>query len=271
MLRDICVAAGIGLREAVGHFYRRSIFVAHNIEAFGFRLLIAGLFPRFQTDGKFGSVVIVGRGAPEEGAGTLPVMNVLLLLVSVRYQQAALLVEGCLEVRTGENNLPVVFFRTGECLFRGIFLMESMHIGLLTGNDRLSPPANNGNPDEFDYACYLLRKGVSGTAYVRAGHWCAIGCDSTLTFRQQALECRSRLVALYRDMGFRGDESIGILVILRAQFAALCLQTSSPVRMKLLGTSFQVRGGNTRLYRYDRACQSVGLRFCHRHGEDCRP
>ena len=71
---------------------------------------------------------------------------------------------------------------------------------------RLSPPANNGNPDEFDYACYLLRKGVSGTAYVRAGHWCAIGCDSTLTFRQQALECRSRLVALYRDMGFRGDE-----------------------------------------------------------------
>ena len=71
---------------------------------------------------------------------------------------------------------------------------------------RLSPPANNGNPDEFDYARYLLRKGVSGTAYVRAGHWCAIGCDSTLTFRQQALECRSRLVALYRDMGFRGDE-----------------------------------------------------------------
>ena len=53
---------------------------------------------------------------------------------------------------------------------------------------------------------YLLRKGISGTAYVHAGHWCAIGCDSTLAFRQQALECRSRLVALYRDMGFRGDE-----------------------------------------------------------------
>ena len=75
------IPAGIGLREAVGHFYRRSIFVAHYVEAFGFRLLIAGLFPCFQTYGKFGSVVIVGRGAPEEGAGTLSIMDKFLFLV----------------------------------------------------------------------------------------------------------------------------------------------------------------------------------------------
>jgi len=98
-----------------------------------------------------------------------------------------------------------------EKTFLFYFPKDSAAYSLKRGDEllvctRLSPPANNGNPDEFDYARYLLRKGVSGTAYVRAGHWCAIGRDSTLTFRQQALECRSRLVALYRDMGFRGDE-----------------------------------------------------------------
>lgn len=70
----------------------------------------------------------------------------------------------------------------------------------------LSPPANNGNPDEFDYARYLLRKGVSGTAYVRAGHWRVISHDSTSTFRQKALDCRNKVVGLYRRLGFRGDE-----------------------------------------------------------------
>ncbi len=70
----------------------------------------------------------------------------------------------------------------------------------------LSPPVNNGNPDEFDYARYLLRKGISGTAYVHTGHWRMIGCDSSFTFRQQAVDCRSRVVDMYRKMGFRGDE-----------------------------------------------------------------
>lgn len=71
---------------------------------------------------------------------------------------------------------------------------------------RLSRPANGGNPDEFDYARYLLRKGISGTAYIRAGCWRTIGFDAVRTFRQQALDCRERLVAMYRRMGFRGEE-----------------------------------------------------------------
>lgn len=71
---------------------------------------------------------------------------------------------------------------------------------------RLFPPVNNGNPDEFDYARYLLRKGVSGTAYVRAGHWRVIGRDNSSTFRQQALDCRNKVVDVYRRAGFRGDE-----------------------------------------------------------------
>lgn len=32
---------------------------------------------------------------------------------------------------------------------------------------RISPPANQKNFDEFDYARYLMRRGISGTGYVR--------------------------------------------------------------------------------------------------------
>lgn len=71
---------------------------------------------------------------------------------------------------------------------------------------RLSPPRNNGNPDEFDYARYLRRQGGSGTGYVPAGRWRVVGHDSTRTFRQAALDYRSTVVGLYRRLGFTGDE-----------------------------------------------------------------
>ena len=38
-------------------------------------------------------------------------------------------------------------------------------------NARLTPPRNNHNPDEFDYARFLKHRGVCGTGYVPAGHW----------------------------------------------------------------------------------------------------
>ena len=71
---------------------------------------------------------------------------------------------------------------------------------------RLSPPVNNGNPDEFDYARYLRRNGGSGSAYVPEGHWRVTGHDSVRTFQQQALNYRDRVTELYRRLGFRDDE-----------------------------------------------------------------
>ncbi|MDO4163713.1 MAG: ComEC/Rec2 family competence protein [Bacteroides sp.] len=70
----------------------------------------------------------------------------------------------------------------------------------------LAPPANNGIPDEFDYARYLIHKGISGTAYVPAGHWRKTGNADRPTFRQTALEMRDRITNLYRTLGFQGDE-----------------------------------------------------------------
>lgn len=71
---------------------------------------------------------------------------------------------------------------------------------------RLAPPTNNGNPDEFDYARYLKRKGCSGTAYVPAGRWRKTGHDTSRTFRQIALDYREKVVDLYRRLGFAGDD-----------------------------------------------------------------
>lgn len=99
----------------------------------------------------------------------------------------------------------------GRPLFLLYFPKDTAAAQLRRGDEllvqaHLSPPRNNGNPDEFDYARYLRRQGGSGTAYVPAGCWRVVGHDSVRTFRQAALDCRERVVQLYRRLGFRGDE-----------------------------------------------------------------
>ncbi|WP_307757957.1 ComEC/Rec2 family competence protein [uncultured Mediterranea sp.] len=71
---------------------------------------------------------------------------------------------------------------------------------------RLAPPANQGIPDEFDYARYLRLRGVCGTAYVPSGYWQKAGHNSTLTLRQLAADRQARIVEQYRRQGFTGDE-----------------------------------------------------------------
>ena len=70
---------------------------------------------------------------------------------------------------------------------------------------RFAPPVNSGNPDEFDYARYLRRKGYSGTAVVADGHWRKSGHDVSRSLQQAALDCRDRVVDAYRRAGLKGD------------------------------------------------------------------
>lgn len=70
---------------------------------------------------------------------------------------------------------------------------------------RLMPPTNNGNPDEFDYVRYFLRKGGSATAYVPEGHWQVVGYETSRTLRQASLDYRRRVIGLYQRLGFQGD------------------------------------------------------------------
>ena len=114
-------------------------------------------------------------------------------------------------VLRGEVLKDTLLYDFSEKTFLFYFPKDSAAYSLKRGDRllvyaRLFPPVNNGNPDEFDYARYLLRKGICGTAYVHAGHWRRIGCDGSSTFRQQASDCRDKMVAGYRNMGFHGDE-----------------------------------------------------------------
>lgn len=100
-------------------------------------------------------------------------------------------------------------------LFLLYFPKDSLAVALRRGDEllvhtRLSPPTNNGNPDEFDYARYLKRKGGSGTAYVAAGHWRVVGHDASRTIGKMALEYREKVISLYCKLGFKGDE-LGVL------------------------------------------------------------
>ena len=70
---------------------------------------------------------------------------------------------------------------------------------------RLTSPVNNGNPDEFDYIRYLVRKGDTGTAYIPAGHWRIVGHDASRTLRQIASDYQEKVLGLYRRLGFQGD------------------------------------------------------------------
>lgn len=70
---------------------------------------------------------------------------------------------------------------------------------------RLSAAVNNGNPDEFDYARYLLHKEVSGTGFVAQGNWKRLASLPNPSLRQTALTYRERILSLYRTLGFDGE------------------------------------------------------------------
>lgn len=88
---------------------------------------------------------------------------------------------------------------------------DSLSEGLRSGDEliflaHVSPPSNNGNPDEFDYARYLRYKGISGIAFVASGNWKITGYRFSRSCRQIALEYRERILDQYRALKFNPDE-----------------------------------------------------------------
>ncbi|MBE6287085.1 MAG: ComEC family competence protein [Mediterranea massiliensis] len=78
---------------------------------------------------------------------------------------------------------------------------------------QLTSPQNNGNPYEFDYARYLYRKGIVGSAYVPTGCWVKIGNCNTQSWRQKADDCRQKIIDLYTQIGLK-DDALAVLVAL---------------------------------------------------------
>ncbi len=117
----------------------------------------------------------------------------------------------CRSVLLGEYRQDTVACCLNTPLFLLYFQKDSLAATLRRGDElwvhtTLSPPTNNGNPDEFDYVRYLHHKGCTGTAYVAAGHWKLEKHTDTRTLLHAALDIRAKVVDLYRTLGFDGDE-----------------------------------------------------------------
>ncbi|HEX2933921.1 MAG TPA: ComEC/Rec2 family competence protein [Bacteroidales bacterium] len=62
----------------------------------------------------------------------------------------------------------------------------------------------------FDYASYLLKKGIRYSAYVKNGDWQVVERDQLFILNKWAIECREGLLSLFRSVGFKGRE-LGVL------------------------------------------------------------
>lgn len=71
---------------------------------------------------------------------------------------------------------------------------------------RLAPPKGNRNFDEFDYHRYSVRKGVGGTGFVAKEHWRKLGNRHSFSLSGFASGYRERLLSLYRQLGFDGED-----------------------------------------------------------------
>lgn len=93
-----------------------------------------------------------------------------------------------------------------------LYLQQDSVVTRLKSGDELlisahiSPPLNNRNFDEFDYARFLMRKGISGTGYVASGKWTKQGGMNNLDLKSIASSCRRKMISLYQKLGFSGDE-----------------------------------------------------------------
>lgn len=82
---------------------------------------------------------------------------------------------------------------------------DALEVGdILRFKAEVRPPANAGNPAEFDIDNFYYIKGITGSAYVWGDAWEYLGCgEKTLAMR--ALSMRERVVERYRRLGFEGD------------------------------------------------------------------
>lgn len=90
-------------------------------------------------------------------------------------------------------------------------IKDSLSMNLRCGDHlnfytRMVTPERMGIPGEFDYAAYLFRQQISGTAVVFSGHWHLTGKHSSLTLQQQANIWREKMLDGYRNWGLSGDE-----------------------------------------------------------------
>lgn len=93
-----------------------------------------------------------------------------------------------------------------------VYIMKDSLSGMLQCGDRLdfyariTPPEREDISGNFDYAAFLFRRQISGTAVVFSGHWWHAGKEMPLMWKQYADVWREKILDCYRDWGVSGDE-----------------------------------------------------------------
>lgn len=67
-------------------------------------------------------------------------------------------------------------------------------------------PSKVLNPDGFDYAAYLKRKGITVTAYVNSGHWRKISENKKFSIISFAEKSRNSILDLYRSVNLEKNQ-----------------------------------------------------------------
>lgn len=70
---------------------------------------------------------------------------------------------------------------------------------------RVKSSASSYSFPGFDYGKYIERQGISGTALAFRDNWIRLSGGNRLTFRQQALNVREKIVAVYAGWGLKED------------------------------------------------------------------
>lgn len=101
---------------------------------------------------------------------------------------------------------------------------DSSSARLISGDEllvstRFAPPANQGNPDEFDYVRFLARSGIQLTGYAYKGKWTKIGHVDDHSLQALASNLRDKLLAHYQKLGFSGD-NLAVLSALTVGYKA---------------------------------------------------
>ena len=70
---------------------------------------------------------------------------------------------------------------------------------------KISRPFSEEDLTGFDYADYLMRKGISGTGFVYANNWYCSGRPDVLSLGQLARVCQQKVVDVYRSWNLEKD------------------------------------------------------------------
>jgi competence protein ComEC len=66
--------------------------------------------------------------------------------------------------------------------------------------------SNTGNPEEFDYAKYMMYHMMASSTYLKSGSWKIIDQTEISGLKRQMISLRTHLLDIYRKAGLEGDE-----------------------------------------------------------------